>query len=176
MLYSEFTKLAGFEVKESYYHKYIEPEYDESNLDKAEWVKQWKKNGGIQKAYDNLLSSYVQVNEMNQNQAQVIREERETLFNLRQVVEAANNEAKDYREKFEEVKEQLFDANATVDVFKRKDNEMAYTLLEISEKYSCAELREIVIKKIGFRAYIQYKFDHDMCIWQLDRDEIMKHI
>lgn len=51
-----------------------------------------------------------------------------------------------------------------------------YELLEISEKYSSAELREIVINAIGFKEYISYKFEHDMAIWQLDRDKIIENL
>ena len=53
---------------------------------------------------------------------------------------------------------------------------MAYELLEISETYSSAELRKVVIDIIGFKAYISYKFEHDKCIWQIDRDEIIKRM
>ena len=79
MLYSEFTKLAGFEVTEGYYHNVIEPEYNRSTLDKTEWVKLWKKDGGIQKAYDAQLSRYEDkagevelLREMNDNQKKCI--------------------------------------------------------------------------------------------------------
>ena len=54
-----------------------------------------------------------------------------------------------------------------------REQSMMYELLEISEKYSSAELREIVINAIGFKEYISYKFEHNMAIWQLDRDEII---
>ncbi len=57
-----------------------------------------------------------------------------------------------------------------------KEDKIMYELLEISEKYSSAELREIVINAIGFKAYITYKFEHDKCIWQLDRDEIINRM
>ena len=50
MLISEFIDRTGFRPTEDYYHTVIEPEYNASNLDKDAWCKQWKKNGGIQKA------------------------------------------------------------------------------------------------------------------------------
>lgn len=52
MLQKEFEERVKFEVSADCYHKCIEPEYNASQLDKDEWVKEWKKNGGIQKAYD----------------------------------------------------------------------------------------------------------------------------
>lgn len=162
MLISEFIDRTGFRPTEDYYHTEIEPEYNRSDLDKDAWCKQWKKNGGIQKAYDamskqaaneycNVLSLEEKVKilkeelshlkEMNDNQSKVIRGEREKVFG------------------FETWKEKLIPE-----------------LLEISERYSSAELREIVINEIGFKAYITYKFEHDMAIWQLDRDKIIENL
>lgn len=54
MMLEEFAKLTGFTPDQDYYHAYIEPEYLESDLDKISWCKQWVKNGGIQKAYNDL--------------------------------------------------------------------------------------------------------------------------
>ena len=48
----EFEQRANFKVSTDCYHSLIEPEYNASKLDKDEWVKEWKKNGGIQDAYD----------------------------------------------------------------------------------------------------------------------------
>lgn len=48
----EFEERANFKVSPECYHTFIEPGYNASKLDKDEWVKEWKKNGGIQKAYD----------------------------------------------------------------------------------------------------------------------------
>ena len=54
MLLEEFASLTGFTPDKDYYHAYIEPEYIESDLDKLSWCKQWVKNGGIQKVYNDL--------------------------------------------------------------------------------------------------------------------------
>jgi hypothetical protein len=52
MMQNEFEQRANFKVSTDCYHKLIEPEYNASKLDKDEWVKEWKKQGGIQKAYE----------------------------------------------------------------------------------------------------------------------------
>lgn len=52
MMKQEFEERANFKVSLECYHSLIEPGYNASKLDKDEWVKEWKKNGGIQKAYD----------------------------------------------------------------------------------------------------------------------------
>ncbi|WP_176452143.1 hypothetical protein [Prevotella sp. 885] len=46
MMQQEFEDRAKFKVRADCYHKCIEPEYTASQLDKDEWVKEWK-NGGI---------------------------------------------------------------------------------------------------------------------------------
>lgn len=169
MLISEFIDRTGFRPTDDYYHTVIEPEYNKSDLDKDAWCKQWKKQGGIQKAYDalkeqaaneyaNVLSLENEVKklkELNDNQSQVIRDEREKSFELSQTLDNA-----------------MSDLNAA----QEREQSMMYELLEISEKYSSADLREIVINAIGFKAYIAYKFEHDKCIWQLDRDEIINRM
>lgn len=52
MMKQEFEERANFKISLECYHSLIEPGYNASKLDKDEWVKEWKKNGGIQKAYD----------------------------------------------------------------------------------------------------------------------------
>ena len=52
MMKQELEERANFKVSLECYHSLIEPGYNASKLDKDEWVKEWKKNGGIQKAYD----------------------------------------------------------------------------------------------------------------------------
>lgn len=51
MLQSEFTERTGFQVTAECYHNFIEPEYNGSTLDKDEWCRQWKRKGGISRAY-----------------------------------------------------------------------------------------------------------------------------
>lgn len=45
MMKQEFEERANFKVSPECYHTFIEPGYNASNLDKDEWVKEWKKNG-----------------------------------------------------------------------------------------------------------------------------------
>lgn len=52
MMKQEFEERANLKVSPECYHTFIEPGYNASNLDKDEWVKEWKKNGGVQAAYD----------------------------------------------------------------------------------------------------------------------------
>lgn len=162
MLISEFIDRTGFRPTEDYYHTVIEPEYNESNLDKDAWCKQWKKNGGIQKAYDALKEQAA--NEY-ANVLSLESENRE----LNKTIASMNEDLTVYKERLETV---ISDLNAA----QEREQSMMYELLEISEKHSSAELREIVINAIGFKEYISYKFEHDMAIWQLDRDKIIENL
>lgn len=162
MLISEFIDRTGFRPTEDYYHTVIEPEYNASNLDKDAWCKQWKKNGGIQKAYDalkeqaaNEYANVLSLESKNRELSKMIASMDEDLTKYKELSETAMSD---------------------LNVAQEREQSMMYELLEISEKYSSAELREIVINAIGFKAYISYKFEHDKCIWQLDRDEIINRI
>ena len=59
---------------------------------------------------------------------------------------------------------------------RREKKELMYFLIDRSEKGSDAELREFVIKEIGFKKYIAYKMEQGYNLWQLDRDEILKNL
>ena len=158
MLISEFIDRTGFRPTEDYYHIEIEPEYYRSNLDKDAWCKQWKKNGGIQKAYDYMVDKSFQTIHLENENESLANEISSLKAGLKDLSES-------YNALLDERKESIEDKI-----------KMMYELLEISEKYSSAELREIVINAIGFKEYIRYKFEHDKCIWQLDRDEIVSRM
>ena len=162
MLISEFIDRTGFRPTEDYYHTVIEPEYNASNLDKDAWCKQWKKNGGIQKAYDALKE---QASNEYANVLSLESKNRE----LNKMIASMDEDLTKYKGLSETA---MSDLNAA----QEREQSMMYELLEISEKYSSAELREIVINAIGFKAYISYKFEHDKNIWQLDRDEIIERM
>ena len=162
MLISEFIDRTGFRPTEDYYHTVIEPEYNRSNLDKDAWCKQWKKNGGIQKAYDALKE---QASNEYANVLSLESKNRE----LNKMIASMDEDLTKYKGLSETA---MSDLNAA----QEREQSMMYELLEISEKYSSAELREIVINAIGFKAYISYKFEHDKNIWQLDRDEIIERM
>ena len=51
MLISEFIERTGFTPTEECYHKFIEPDYNRSDLNKDEWCKLWKRSNGVEKAY-----------------------------------------------------------------------------------------------------------------------------
>lgn len=58
MTYKEFTELAGFNVREDYFYTIIGSKWLKSDLSSKEFVEEWKKQGGIQQAYDHLNTIY----------------------------------------------------------------------------------------------------------------------
>ena len=162
MLISEFIDRTVFRPTEDYYHTVIEPEYNASDLEKDAWCKQWKKNGGIQKAYDALKKQAA-------NEYATVLSLESKNRELNKMIASMDEDLTKYKELSETA---MSDLNAV----QEREQSMMYELLEISEKYSSAELREIVINAIGFKEYISYKFEHDMAIWQLDRDKIIENL
>ena len=162
MMINEFVDLTGFKPTDDYYHTEIEPIYERSDMDKRDWCKQWKKNGGIQKAYDAICKDAADshlrlttIEPLMKNLRDEKKELRDEINILRDENEALKSDRKD-----------------------RIDDRtnLMYSLIGISERSSSSELRELIIKEIGFKAYIAYKFEHDMAIWQLDKDTIIENL
>lgn len=158
MLISEFIDRTGFRPTDDYYHTVIEPEYNKSDLDKDAWCKQWKKQGGIQKAYDAICKQGAN------DYCRVLSLEEENK-KLREQIASLRDENRDLSKTNEEL---ISDNDAHINLM--------YSLIEISERYSSAELREVIINEIGFKNYIAYKFEHDMNIWKLDSDAIIERL
>ena len=162
MLISEFIDRTGFRPTEDYYHTVIEPEYNRSNLDKDAWCKQWKKNGGIQKAYDALKKQAA-------NEYATVLSLESKNRELNKMIASMDEDLTKYKELSETA---MSDLNAV----QEKGQSMMYELLEISETYSSSELRKVVIDIIGFKAYIAYKLELDKAIWKIDREEIIERM
>lgn len=162
MLISEFIDRTGFRPTEDYYHTVIEPEYNRSNLDKDAWCKQWKRNGGIQKAYD-------AIKEQATNEYSKVLSIESKNKDLNKMIASMDEELTKYKELSETA---MIDLKAA----QEREESLIYELLEISETYASPELRKIVIDIIGFKSYIAYKLEHGKAIWEVDRDEIIKRI
>ena len=153
MTIQEFTDRTGFAPTESYYHSVIEPEYmASSENDKDKWCKQWKKNGGIQKAYDAICKDAA--------------DSHLRLTTIEPLMKNLRDEKRDLRDEIKILREENIDDRS----------KLMYSLIGISERYSSSELRELIINEIGFKAYIAYKLENDMNIWQLDKDAIIDNL
>ena len=167
MLISEFIDRTGFRPTEDYYHTEIEPEYNRSNLNKDEWCKQWKKNGGIQKAYDAMCKL------AGNDYAQVISLQ----WEIKQLTEQSDRLNQDKKELQEKLNEQIKinnDLNETMCKEADEKIEMTVFLIQQAEKWGASDLRDKVIEIMGAREYIAYKINHDLNLWQRDKDLIVE--
>lgn len=148
MLISEFTDRTGFKPTEEYYHAVIEPEYEISDLDKDVWCSQWEKNGGIQKAYDEMHKTAVMKQVKIKSLETQLRELNKSLDSL-----INDREAR--------VEERL---------------NLVYFLIEQSAKLSASDLREKAIEMIGERDFIKYKLEHGIALCGADSQYLLYNL
>lgn len=158
MLQKEFEERTGFRPTSEYYHSVIEPEYNNSSLDKDAWCKQWKKDGGIQKAYDYLLDK-------SSNALNLEKENKRLKSEINTLKKDYEDSINTYNILIQERKERI-----------EENNRLMESLIEISEAYSSAELRKLIIDKIGFKSYITYKLENNKSIWAIDKEDLINHL
>lgn len=162
MTLQEFIERTGFNPGEAYYHARIEEKYLESNLDKDAFCKQWKKNAGIQNAY-NYYVSIANIENKLRSDAEI--------------------ELKQTKSQLEDVKQKLFESNRANEALNEAgcrdhDEKIALMrrLIEVSERYSSSELRDIIIETLGFKDYIAFKLENGMAIWEADKQAIIENL
>lgn len=145
MLLHEFIVRTGFVPTEDYYHKEIEPGYNRSRLDKNEWCKEWKKNGGIQKAFDYMCK------EAENNHLRVKE--------LESVIDENTQKLSEYYKRIQELepKASVYDG-------------MADFLIEQAEKWSATDLRAKAIEMLGSSEYLRRKIEKGYNLWEADRE------
>lgn len=100
MLVSEFIKLTGLQVTNECYHQFIEPEYIASDLDKDKWCKEWKRKGGMSKAYSWQVRHDAE-------QLSELRNVRANNDYLSETLSDAMRQLKDARENIKDMEEEL---------------------------------------------------------------------
>lgn len=152
MMINEFIERTGFKPTEYYYHAEIEREYEASDMDKDKWCKQWLKNGGIQKAYDAMCKDAAA------NKLKVDAYEKRITF--------LQNKEAELTEEVEALRDDRVERiNERMDLIE--------FLINSAEKWSATDIREKVIEMIGAKEYIRYKLEHDLNLWELDKELIM---
>ena len=152
MMINEFVDLTGFKPTDDYYHTEIEPIYERSDMDKRDWCKQWKKNGGIQKAYDTMCKDAAA------NKLKVDAYEKRITFLQNKEAELTEEVEALRDDRVERINERM---------------ELIEFLINSAEKWSASDIREKVIEMIGAKEYIRYKLEHDLNLWELDKELIM---
>lgn len=157
MLLKEFIERTGFTPTENYYTKVIEPEYMASELDKDQFCKQWKRNGGIQKAYDalkgDLASSSTDVLNLHQ-----------TLNKYKEILAKAGDMLDDER-KESKVLQQTYDSL----------NENFLNLVDfLIQQPDPAAIRDKVIELVGAKEYLRTKLEKGIDLNEADKAMLLK--
>lgn len=167
MLISEFTDITGFRPTHECYEKHIEPMYNDSDLLKDAWCSQWKRKGGIAEAYQwQVVFDTAKINEQKEL-AHANGEQADKLANLLKIQtetsDRLNQDKKELQEKVDRLSH-----------LEDRQFEMLAFIIQQAEQYSSAELREKAIEMMGEREYIAYKINHDLNLWQADKDLIIE--
>lgn len=155
MLQQEFEERVGFTVTSDCYHKYIEPEYGASKLDKDDWCKQWKKNHGIQRAFSWM--------------AKRVQELEEYVNELDGV--CADNTVKEHE--IEQLKIELETVSNSLAERNKQLSDLNIFMIEQSNTYGSSELRDKAIKLMGAKDYLRYKLMNNLPLWESDRNMLI---
>ena len=155
MLLIEFTKLTGFEPTIEYFNDVIHPAYMDSKDDKETWCKAWKRKVGVLGAYDWLRRRCDKME-------RAYKHEREDATKQREENTKLTRECIDLHHREDELTTQVL--NLT-----QERKELIEFLIQQAEKWSAADLRAQAIAMIGERAYLAYKIEHGMTLWEEDR-------
>lgn len=178
MLISEFIDRTGFRPSHECYEKHIEPQYNSSDLDKDEWCKQWKRKGGIADAYQwQVVFDTAKINEakeeINSNQNEINRLNK-MLKAAADTTDRLNQDKKELQEKLNEQIKINNELNGTMCQEADEKVELIVFLILQAEKWAATDLREKAIELMGAREYIAYKINHDLNLWQADKDLILE--
>ena len=155
MLQQEFEERVGFTVTSDCYHKYIEPEYNASKLEKDEWCKQWKKDHGIQRAYSWMAK---RIEELEKQVSEI--------DNIHADNTAKEHEIEQLRIELETVSNSLTERNKQL-------SDLNIFIIEQSNAYSSPELRDKAIKLMGAKDYLRYKLMNNLTLWEADRNMLV---
>lgn len=100
MLLEEFAARTGLETTYKYFFEVIHVDYMKSNLDKDAFCKQWKKQGGYQKAYDAICK------ERNEQKA-IVEQYKQALASTRDALDEAWTVKNRLRYKLDKIKDIL---------------------------------------------------------------------
>lgn len=169
MMQNEFEQRANFKVSTDCYHKLIEPEYNASNLDKDEWVKEWKKQGGIQKAY-----------EWEQHRREAAEKEAK---HEHEITEEIGNERDLYKKKAENLQKsaslnlkELKETEEELSDLKERYETLAEALIGKAAYYNDEELMDTAKTILGEKRYISFKLHNNLELTDEDKELILSNM
>lgn len=169
MLQKEFEERVKFEVSADCYHKCIEPEYNASQLDKDEWVKEWKKNGGIQKAYDwERTNRHLAEKETKQTKEAIesVAEERDSYM----------KQAKEFSDKAKELDKANEVAQSQAEALNNEIKSLAEFMVKRGTKNNDKALLAEAASILGEKAYISYKLKNNIELNEEDKKIILRNL
>ena len=169
MMQQEFEDRAKFEVSADCYHKCIEPEYNASSLDKDEWVKEWKKNGGIQKAYNWECMNRKQAEKEAKGAHEITKSvEEERDFYMKQ--------AKDFSDRKKELDKQNEMLQDQVEALNNEAKSIAEFMVKRGTKNNDMALLHEAADILGEKAYIEYKLKNNIELTEEDKKLILENL
>ena len=165
----EFEERANLKVSLGCYHSLIEPGYNASKLDKDEWVKEWKKNGGVQAAYDWERTNR-QLAEKSAKHTQEI---------LDSVVEERDfyiNQAKEFCDRKEELDKENETLKSQVDALNNEAKSIAEFMVKRGTKNNDLALLHEAATILGEKAYIEYKLKNNIELNEEDKKIIIRNL
>lgn len=147
MLLQEFERFTGFAPAAEYFNKVICPEYMSSPLSKEAWCKKWKKEGGIQRAYDAMT-------------AEAAKAKRDFDFASDQAATLLLRKD-DYKAELEDMRQYNEELVAQFKIDTRERTKLLEFLVSaLNEDEPKSLIRNEVITLMGTKAYIVCKLDH----------------
>lgn len=151
MLLQEFSQLTGFTPSVDYFDTVINPTYMASKENKQDWCKAWKKNGGIQHAYDHADTE-------RQTAQSELKDVKEWYTTTRNELYGANRELTESREALNSCECKLADAE-------REIRNLAHFLVNVSiAEDSSRIIRDKAIDLMGKKAYLLYKLENNFTL------------
>lgn len=169
MMQQEFEDRAKFKVSADCYHKCIEPEYNASSLDKDEWVKEWKKNEGIQKAYDWERTN----RHLAEKEAKHTKEAIESVAEER---DSYMKQAKEFSDKAKELDKANEVAQSQTEALNNEIKSLAEFMVKRGTKNNDKDLLAEAASILGEKAYISYKLKNNIELNEEDKKIILRNL
>ena len=165
----EFEDRAKFKVSAECYHMLIEPEYNASNLDQDEWVKEWKKQGGIQKAYEWEQKKRETSEAATKHELEILNDVSAERDFYKKKAENLQKSASLNLKELQGTEEELSD-------LKERYETLAEALIGKAAYYNDEELMDTAKAILGDKRYISFKLRNNLELTEEDKELILSNM
>lgn len=169
MMQKEFEDRAKFKVSAECYHMLIEPEYNASNLDQDEWVKEWKKQGGIQKAYEWEQKKRETSEAATKHELEILNDVSAERDFYKKKAENLQKSASLNLKELQGTEEELSD-------LKERYETLAEALIGKAAYYNDEELMDTAKAILGDKRYISFKLRNNLELTEEDKELILSNM